>query len=85
MAELLVCISAIVGIAACVCTVLGYLEGHAQREGRCDGGHRGCGLSPRKRMLSKGLDEAVDPRVVEGGGGSNPFLKRARPLSPRQG
>lgn len=82
MAELLVGISAIVGIAAGVCTVLGYLEGHAQREGRCDGGHRGCGLSPRKRMLSKGLDEAVDPRVVEGGGGKQPVPETSEAAIP---
>lgn len=67
MTELLVGISAMVGIAAGVCTVLSYLEGHAQREDCRGGGHRGRGLSSRKRMLSKGPDEVTDPQVVEGG------------------
>ena len=52
MTELLVGISAIVGIAAGVCTVLGYLEGHAQR-----------GASPQraKAALAR-MIQGEDPR-----------------------
>lgn len=62
--ELLVGVSDVVGIVAGVCTVLSYLESYAQREDRRGRGHRGCSLSSRKWVLSKGLDEVTDLHVA---------------------
>ena len=66
MTDVLVIVSALVGIAAGICTVLGYLEGHARGESRKGGGHRGRTLPLRKRMIPEGSGESAEPHGVEG-------------------
>ena len=61
MANVLLVVSAVVGIVAGICTVLGYVEGRVsrRREVVVDG--------RRKRTLSEGSEEvSPGPHVVEG-------------------
>lgn len=63
MANVLLVVSAVVGIVAGICTVLGYVEGRVsrRREVIVDG--------RRKRTLSEGSEEVPPgPHVVEGEG-----------------
>ncbi len=61
MAEVLLVVSAVVGIAAGICTVLGYVEGWASRRRKVVVDGR------RERTLSEGSEEvSPGPNVVEG-------------------
>lgn len=66
MAELLMLISAAVGIAAGVCTILGYAEGRARGTNREGGGRRESELLSRERTLPRGPGDDSGPKGVEG-------------------